>query len=674
MARGYGARILFWLILLWLSRAEPLFAHGDHGDAAPPEGGISLVAFDGFQVELLTSPRPPRVGEESKIIIKILRSGSLEPVRNGKVLIGVSPVRLLDHSGPQHNPLTHAADGTDSSSLYPAPEMVWAGSYTLVRQLDQRGPHRVRVALAEVDGRSFHPPALFEFYLNVAPASGLTPQLVFLLLTALAIGGVGIYWAAVRSNSPLDLTMPLNLLDVSWLDRFVRWKGFQPALQIPLLGLTLLITLLGLFDVQDGAKNLATKLTWVIWWPAIIFTFILVGRLWCVMCPFGTLNEWSARLFKPGRMFPKFLRNLWLATLFFVLLTWADEQLGIIRSPQMTAWLILLLAIVAVGTGILFQRRSFCRYLCPITGLQGLYSMVSPVELRMGDRSRCLKDCRQDCYRGNEKGEGCPMFEFPMTMERNTYCNFCFECVKSCPSSNLALRFRPLGKDLWAASKHWLDESYLAVVLVGLTTLVTAQMLASWSQWISTLSRLIPVSVRILMKPATYLSLTESALFFLGSLLIFPLIVILAAWLADRMAGENGKGVKRVFVTLGYMFIPVGLAMHLAHNLSHLLSEGPGAVPALRRAIILYTPFDAGNADWRVVPLVSSEVVYWLQMLLILAGMIFSIAVGYRLARPLFDRGEATGKALVPFIVLSLIATLINLYLLNQPMGMRHGI
>lgn len=662
------AALILWSILFWAVTAKPASAHGEHGDAAPNEGGTSLIALDGFQVELLTSPRPARVGDENKIVAKILRAGSLEPVRGGKVSIGVAPARLLESSRQREN-----SHGHSEWVLLPAPEMVWAGSYTLVRRLEERGPHVVRVALLEIEGRSLDPPTIVEFRLNVAPAAGMTPGLVLLFLTAVGIALVGSAWVVVRALSPSDLHAPFDLLEIGRLDRFVRWRGFQPALQWPVLGLTALITLLGLFDINDGAMNLATKLTWIIWWPGIIFTFILVGRLWCVMCPFGTLNEAAAKVARPERVFPKALRNLWLATFLFVVLTWADEQLGIIRSPQMTAWLILFFALLSVATGLFFQRRSFCRYLCPITGLQGLYSMVSPVELRAADPKRCQRECHQDCYRGNEQGSGCPMFEFPMTMDRNTYCNFCFECVKSCPPGNLALRLRAFGKDLWRSRRRWLDESYLALVLVGITSAVSAQMLSDWSGWISRLSRLIPDAVRTLVKPVTYLAVTESAVFFFVSLALFPLALLVTAWASHRIAGNEGKGIKETFVHLAYMFVPVGLAMHLAHNTHHLLMEGPGVLPALRRAVNRYTPFYAGAPDWHLAPLVSSEIVYWLQMLSVLGGLVFSISLGYRLAGTLFAGREGAGKRYVPFIALSLAFTLLNLYLLNQPMGMRHS-
>ncbi|HXG52385.1 MAG TPA: 4Fe-4S binding protein [candidate division Zixibacteria bacterium] len=348
--------IVLWTFLLSLSATGRVLAHGDHGDAAPLEGGISLVTLDGFQAELLTSPRPPRAGEENKIVVKILRHGSLDPVRNAKVWIGVSPAQLDPDSFQPGTSVAVRGSGTSGPVLSQATEEVWAGNYTVVRRFSRQGTYLVRVALSELEERKFDPPATLEFYLNVGRSAGPTPGLIFGLLTAAVIGGGGIYWGLLRSRAH----GPINLLDIRWVDRLVRWKGFLPGLQIPVLVLTFVIMLLGFFDIQDGAKNLATKVTWIIWWPGIIFTFILVGRFWCVPCPFGTINEWAARLAKPRAMFPRRLRGLWLATLFFVLLTWADEQLGIIRSPMMTAWLIVFLGLAAVGTGLLFQRRSFC--------------------------------------------------------------------------------------------------------------------------------------------------------------------------------------------------------------------------------------------------------------------------------------------------------------------------
>jgi hypothetical protein len=175
------------------------------------------------------------------------------------------------------------------------------------------------------------------------------------------------------------------------------------------------------------------------------------------------------------------------------------------------------------------------------------------------------------------------------------------------------------------------------------------------------------------MRPVTYLTVTESVAFFLASLVLFPALGFVAAWLANRISRDENKTIQKTFTHLAYMFLPVGLAMHLAHNVSHLITEGPGLIPGLQRTLAAYTNFYVGEPNWQLMPSISSDTVYWLEVLLVLFGLIFSLFVGHRLATTFFGRGGRTGKALIPFALLSLLFTLINLYLLSQPMGARHG-
>ncbi len=648
----------FLLIFQGLLPSSAL-SHGEHGGAVPPEGGVSLVSVYGYQVELLTSPAPVRVGTATRIVAKIQKEGSLSPVRGGRVFIRLEPTREGVSSPPPP---------PDLSGYLLAPEETWAGNYTAKVTPGRKGLHLVRVVIQELGGERFEPPVVVDFRLNVGPPGGIRGSFLVLTLIALATAGVGVFAFAVKARYGVRASR-LDLLTLPWLKKLLLSKFLQPSLQIPLLLLMILLVVVGFVDTQDGGRNLATKLIWTLWWPGIIFTFILVGRLWCFMCPFGALNEWPARLTKPTRMLPRALRNLWPATGMFVLLTWADEQLGVVRSPQVTAWIILFFAALALFIGFLYQRRSFCRYLCPIGGVIGIYSMLAPVELRAKAQAVCKGDPSKACYRGSETGYGCPMFEFPLTMDRNTYCNLCFECVKACPKENLALRFRAFGQDLWATSKRLLDESYFAIALVGITTLVTAQMLTAWPPFISWMARFLG-PIRGFLKPITYLTLTESAVFLIGSLVLFPLLLLLAARFADP---TGGKDVRRTFILFGYMFVPIGLAMHLSHNLSHLLIEGPGIVPVVQRFIGTFTPFSLGEPVWETTPLLEGSVIYWLQMFLLLLFFAFSIKVGERLVSNFYGDDPAGGRVLVPMVALAFLFTVLNLYLLGLPMGMRHG-
>jgi polyferredoxin len=556
--------------------------------------------------------------------------------------------------------------------------VTWAGSYAVPVTPPAAGDYRVRVALVVLEGKDFEPPLLAGVPLAVERPPGMAGGGWGMVAVVGVIVLVALRIARARGRLGVPGAQALDLLEVRWLRRMLTSRFFQPALQLPLLILMVLLVMLGLHDVQEGGVNLATKLTWTIWWAAIIFTFFLAGRAWCLACPFGALNEWASRLAAPLRRLPRPLRNIWWATAAFVALTWADEQLGVVRSPRVTAAIIVLFAGLALGIGLFFERRSFCRYLCPIGGLIGIYSMTAPLELRAKAGAVCLGHRDKTCYRGGAAlgsagaARGCPMFEFPQAMDRNNYCTFCAECVKGCGHDNLALRFRAFGRDLWASRRWLFEESYLAVALVGLTLVVTAQMLVAWPAFVSSVAGWLPAAVRANLKPVTYLGLVESALFLGATLVAGPALVAGGGALAQRLAG-GGPGLRRTFAIFGYMFVPVGLALHLAHNVAHLLLEGGGIVPAVQRAVAVYTPWSIGEPDWQGGPLASVGVVWLLQMAIVVAFFVLSLQAGHRLALRAFPDPPAAGRAFAPLAVLSALFTIAGIVLLNLPMGMRHG-
>jgi len=648
------ARLLGALVLALLPAAAAADGGQKHGGEAPL-GTVGTVTVQGYQVELLTHPSPLALDPSARLVAKVFRSSDLAPVTGGRVLVGFAP------AGAAPDP-------------EPATEQTWAGHYAVAASPTKLGAHRVRVVLAELEGRRFAPPLVVDFPVSVARASsGLGPVAWTVIALVAGIGVLAMYAVGLRARTRAPAGEALDLLRVQWLRRLLTSRALQPSLQIPLLVLMAVVVLLGFYDVQDGGANLATKLTWTIWWAGIIFTFVLAGRVWCLACPFGALNEWTARLAAPLRRLPKPFRNLWWATGMFVLLTWADEQLGVVRSPRVTAWIVLIVAAAAVAVGLFYERRSFCRHLCPIGGLIGIYSMTAPIELRARTGGVCTADPDKSCYRGGPESRGCPMFEFPASMDRNNYCNLCGECVTSCARDNLVLRFRAFGKDLWASGRRMLDEAYLAVALVGLTLVVTAQMLSAWPDWTLALSGSLPHWVRATLKPVTYLGLVESAILLGGSLVVVPLLVLCGAVAADKLAGAHAIGVRRSFVLFGYMFIPIGLAVHLAHNLSHLLMEGGGIVPVVRRAVELYTPWSLGQPDWQQAPLAPEAMVGLLQVAIIVGFFVVSLVAGHRLSGSAYADPRAAGRAFVPMAALSCVFTVAAIVLLNLPMGVRHG-
>ncbi len=671
------------------------WADGDHAASSR----VIRADLDGgrYDLWLTLTPSPLLAGHRSLIKAQIIDRASGATVRGAKVEMAIPewmPLSLRQVSavaGHGHHPVQDEAEeerlaairvlqaklrptanvGQVLSSL--AKEEA-PGVYALEFTPLAAEPYELQVTLQDPMGASFQRSVSATVSLPVTWEWPVNPRLILVGMILLGIAVLALIILRVRGDA-LAPGERFNFLTLPWLQRLVTSPALQPATQIPLLFLFAIVVFLGFADTPVAGRNLATKLTWTIWWAGIIFTFILVGRLWCLVCPIGAMNEWASRLAQPTRQWPKPLRNLWIANGTFVLLTWADVQLGVVRDPRVTAWVILLLFGSAALTGLFYQRRTFCRYLCPITGLIGIYSMVAPVELRAKKCEACRTHKEKECFVGGPVNVGCPMFERLWEMDSNAYCNLCFECVKGCTQDNLVLRLRGFGKDLWGATRRHLDEAYLAVVLTGASLYLTGEMVQPWRETLDGITSRLPLHLVGITSHKSTEALINAVLFLVVALGLIPLLVLAAAWVAQRLLASAGTAVRlREIVTVfGYVFIPIGLSMHLAHNLHHLLDEGPGIVPVIQRTLNRFTPVWAGVPAWDLPPLVSHEVLYWMQMLLFMGFYGVSLVAGARLARRYFSSAETTFRAAAPIIVVSLVLMLLNVYVLSQPMSARHS-
>ena len=267
------------------------------------------------------------------------------------------------------------------------------------------------------------------------------------------------------------------------------------------------------------------------------------------------------------------------------------------------------------------------------------------------------------------------MFEVIPRMESNNMCNFCGECIKSCPKNNITLRTRAFFKDAWTARNKSLDESVLAVVLLGITIFVTGDMLEPWIGWMESAMKIFPAEWFGIKYQYTIEVLTKSILYFTVSLIFIPGTILLAAAISNRYVGiRNHSGLKQTFITFGYMFIPVGISMHLAHNTGHLLNESGGIIPAVQRVLNKYTALNTGEPDWNlaITPLMPPANLYWIQMGIFVIFYVFALYAGYRLAINNYKDPNISFKAVLPMIVVSFGLMVVNVYLLNLPMAARH--
>ena len=267
-----------------------------------------------------------------------------------------------------------------------------------------------------------------------------------------------------------------------------RWP--QLFLRAITLGIFLLAIFAGLAGTPVGNRNLAIVLVWIAWWGLLALLAVpLFGRGWCSICPIPMPGEWlqQGSVLKPGgkglglgRRWPNPLRNIWLQNGAFLLL--ALFSAVILTEPKVSALVLASFLLVAIGASLLFERRSFCRYLCPVGGFIGLYSQSAPLELRVVDPSVCASHTEKTCYTGSSQGYGCPWQVFPGGLTKNTNCGLCMECLRTCPHDNLSLNARPFGADLEIPGGRKLDEAYKAFILLGSAMIYAAVMLGPWGE------------------------------------------------------------------------------------------------------------------------------------------------------------------------------------------------
>jgi len=266
---------------------------------------------------------------------------------------------------------------------------------------------------------------------------------------------------------------------------------------------------------------------------------------------------------------------------------------------------------------VLYENRVFCRYVCPVGGFIGLYSLTSTIELRVKDAQICMDHETKDCVVGTPLSYGCPWMVFPGNLERDAYCGLCTECLKACPRDNIALNLRPFGADLLVAKGRTLDEAYKALIMLACALLYSAVLLGPWGR------------VKDWANMATIPGGAAYAVGFLAiSLAGVPGLFWLTA-LAARTAAGLSLPVRRLFVDYAYSLVPLGLTGWIAFTAGFLFVNG---------SYILTVPSDPFGWGWdlfgtRAIPWrpVLTSAVAMLQTGVLLVGLVYSVVIAYRI-------------------------------------------
>ncbi len=448
----------------------------------------------------------------------------------------------------------------------------------------------------------------------------------------------------------------INLFRFRPLRRFFNSRYYRIMFTLPVLIVFIFIIFAGIFDTQDGRQNIATVYTWTLWWSLIIFSFILFGRLWCMMCPFAFVGDIAQRFISLKRRLPQWLQNMGFQIIAFVALTFAYAYYSLYQKPFATSVLIIGILAASVISSIVFTRRTFCRYLCPIGAVIGLYSLVSPFKITPETQRRCTNHRDKTCT-----GE-CPMLEDPYNLDSNLYCNYCMKCLSACPSSNLTLKYRGIARDLIDGMKRSPVEAMASLFLFGIVLFETLAMTSAFPLLKKFVSEVTGITSSNVLFTITYLSIV-----ILPGALFFLLCFTLSKWL-----NRGDLTVSVLIKELAFPFIPLGIGLHLSHNMNHLFIEAPVALPASLRLLKKAGLFSSKMINWNPGPLLGGKGIFFLQMLSIIAGFIFTIYLLYRTMKRLDIKAYSLIKTAVVMGLYAVITVTVTFYMIGLPMNGRH--
>ena len=411
----------------------------------------------------------------------------------------------------------------------------------------------------------------------------------------------------------------LNLLRNEKVRAFLR----HPKLMSTLLwGDLIFVTLVLLFTLWGGtrpaghplsefATNPGMLVTWIIWFPALPITAFLVGRIWCGVCPIAFIGDLAGKVKRYNLPVPKIFKRLdfWLVGASFILIDYVEELFGVADKPFATAILLIVLIYMAVAMTVLWERKTFCRHICPLAGVLGAYSTMSMFEIR-GNKKVCQTQCGEHtCYKGTAHVEGCPLFSYPASMNTNAECMMCLNCLKSCDNRGVQLNLRPPLQEIWRNAQTNLGLSVFGIALVGmmakhqfpkLTSWVVTQQRLGWSE-----------------------GGTHTVLYF-GFILIALAAFSIAATLS---AAASREGVTTNMAAYGIAFIPLALSGHVAHLTHEILGEKLYLLLAYLGKVFdsVFRGIPIAASTLTVAPFVPAAVVTFLKFLLVAGGITGSV-------------------------------------------------
>lgn len=365
--------------------------------------------------------------------------------------------------------------------------------------------------------------------------------------------GLSAAGGAARAAVAADAVPPGRLNAAAhWLrrnQRAVAWAQWTVVgIYATLLIVPALVPLPGpAAHVWNNVTLFAQFIFWGIWWPGVLISVLLFGRLWCgVFCPEGALTAAASRHGR-GRSVPRWIRWPGWPFAAFVLTTVFGQMISVYQYPLPALLILGGSTAAAILVGYLYGRdkRVWCRYLCPVNGVFGLLAKLAPMHYAVD--AKAWDAC--PTARMRLQAFNCEPMVPVRTMTSASPCHMCGRCAGFRDAVSLVPRAP--GSEVVRASAqsatHW--DSLL--IIVGMIGVATGAFQWSASPWFVTLKQALAVRL-------------------IDAGILWPLETTLPWWLLTNYPARNDVltvldgTVLLVYLALAALVLSIATAVPLA--------------------------------------------------------------------------------------------------------------
>jgi polyferredoxin len=179
-----------------------------------------------------------------------------------------------------------------------------------------------------------------------------------------------------------------------WLmrnQRAIRWA--QWGVVVIYLALLVIPTALPMppraAHIWTNATLFAQFMFWGLWWPFVLLSTVLVGRMWCgLLCPEGAITETVSK-YGLGRSIPHWVRWSGWPFAAFAATTIYGQMISVYQYPAAALVILGFSTVAAIATALMWGRnkRVWCRFLCPVSGVFAVLAKIAPLHFRVDTRA-----------------------------------------------------------------------------------------------------------------------------------------------------------------------------------------------------------------------------------------------------------------------------------------------